>query len=460
MTDQRPQSGERAISELQISTCRCLAQILEKRRNLDWLRLNRPEWLALPGQRELLYGVLRHYLSQRHRVSGLLAKPLRSKDSIIMYLLIVGAYQLRYAKAPAYAIIDSCVNACAPLSRPWAKGLVNGLLRRLDTETPRPEDAPTQEELSLLASQDHPAWMLNLIQATYPTCAEALMMANNERAPMTLRANATSQTRDQYVARLSEAGILHRTMEQDSAIVLTSPQPAASLPDWREGACAVQDLSAQFAAPKLMEFLRESQNPEVAPVVLDACAAPGGKLFHLYEALCASFATFQLFAIDNVPQRIEDLTSVGERLGHLPDDRVDIRCLDASRLEDGDLPTFDAILLDAPCSGSGTMRRNPDIRLLLTPERLIEHSALQLKLLQQLWQRLRSGGTLLYCTCSMFEEENDQVIQAFSQDTSDAQPLSLQLSRGQATAAGWQLLPTDSMTDGFYYAALRKADTA
>ena len=465
-TNQDPKSkvglnkkNESARTRMEV--CKALQHIIEGGRTIDWIRAEKSQWISTPLHRELLYGTTRHYLSLQQAVTELLKKPLRDKDRDLFQLLIVGAYQLKYTGIASYAIINESVNACIVLGKPWARGLVNAVLRQLQrsaeaAQTEKPKDVGSEQDLALTnASSDHPAWLQEKLASQYPNRWQALVIANNQRAPMTLRINSTKVEPAFYKAKLREDDISFTETKMVETVVLDAAQNAETLPSWLAGEVAVQDLSAQLAANTLIALLP----PHIAePSILDACAAPGGKLFHLHERLSARFKTHQLFALDNKQKRLNETKIIGTRLGHSKDPRLTMLCADATK-EDccGDLQ-FDGILLDAPCSGSGTIRRNPDIRLLLKADHLAAHQDLQLQLLHNLWHRLKDGGTLLYSTCSIFEEENDQVIKKFVEAQVDATRVSLQLKYGSATSLGWQLLPTEKNTDGFYYAGLAKAE--
>ena len=233
------------------------------------------------------------------------------------------------------------------------------------------------------------------------------------------------------------------------------------LPDWANGAVAVQDLGAQYAAQLLHNEITHTNTPHAALRVLDACAAPGGKLAHLLELLAneprpltqPGVQSTQCIAIDVNRQRIEASHAILERLGH----NLRLKQGDACEQAWWDRRPFDYILMDAPCSGTGTIRRHPDIKLLLRENAVFEHSRTQEKMLNNLWRTLAPGGTLLYCTCSLLQAENDQVISRFLKSKNNhAKVLNINLPSGKATEHGWQLLPTDPNTDGFYYALLRK----
>ena len=438
-----------------MEVCKALQHIIEGCRTIDWIRAEKSPWIATPLHRELIYGTTRHYLSLQQSVTELLKKPMRDKDRDLFNLLIVGAYQLKYTGIASYAVINESVNACIVLGKPWAKGLVNAVLRQLQRAAEAAQHDQPQDEYSALASAtaDHPPWLKEKLEAQYPAKWQALVVANSQRAPMTLRINTTKVEPGLYKAKLREDGIAFIETSMIETVILKTPQNAETLPSWSDGEAAVQDLSAQLAANTLMSLLP----PHIArPSILDACAAPGGKLFHLHERLSARFKSHQLFALDNKKKRLNETKIIGTRLGHSDDVRLTMLCADATE-EDccGDLD-FDSILLDAPCSGSGTIRRNPDIRLLMKSDQLTTHQDLQLQLLRNLWRRLKEGGTLLYSTCSIFEEENDQVIEKFINTQADAESVALDMKYGNATSLGWQLLPSEKNTDGFYYSGVSK----
>ncbi|MEZ5558556.1 MAG: 16S rRNA (cytosine(967)-C(5))-methyltransferase RsmB [Pseudomonadales bacterium] len=398
-----------------------------------------------PLTRELFFGSMRRYFSLSSCVSRSLHQSVRAKDRDIWCLFIVGAYQLNHTRIPDHAAINETVAACRTLGKPWATRWVNGVLRNL-----KPPER----------SFEHPEWMERQIVEDYGEDAAALLLANNERAPMTLRVNRARIPAADYGALLEAAGIGYRTCkypivrpdgpgpeQPGETLILHQPLPAERLPGFAEGLVAVQDAGAQLAAPLLAA-------EDLAPLppgtrVLDACAAPGGKLFHFHER----FPAAELSAVELSEARLPQLRAEAQRLQHeglrtLLGDATDDRWWDGR--------PFQRILADAPCSGSGTLRRHPDIKLLRQRGDLEAYTALQRALLDNLWRMLEPGGTLLYCTCSIFAAENDDVIMQFLAATADARPSPFVLTTGRATRCGWQLLPTDPDTDGFYYARLHK----
>lgn len=452
-----------------VDVSRALTQIIRHGRTIEWVRANRLQWLSTPLHQQLLYGTLRHYLSLEGLVASHLKKPLKAKDQDIKHLLLVGAYQLLHTQIAAHAAINESVSATKTLGRTWAKGLVNAILRNIQRQSqsgPLPAADPRLE---------HPDWMADKLIDQYPDRAAELMAANGQRAPMSLRINTCVTSTQDYKNQLEAADIGYTEGPWPESLILDHPQPASDLPGWSRGECAVQDLAAQSAGQIMMQLLRGNTYEQGALRILDACAAPGGKLFHLKETLTAAGLKHQLYALDNKAKRLDDIALIGERLGHrthfhqptlisterqemIAEDSVVLGCADAGKSPIPFAESFDAILIDAPCSGSGTIRRNPDIRLLLTPDTLQQLPLQQHRLLQNLWQHVKPGGNLVYATCSVFAEENDQVIHSFLVKNKDAQvvPLRLDLDLGSPTQYGLQLLPTNALTDGFYYCALSK----
>ena len=433
------------------NAAKALYLVCAENRTTDWLSANKPHLIDLPIEAEMVYGVLRNYFKLSTAVDNLLEKPLRQKDQILYYLLLVGAYQLGYMRVKEHAAINETVAACKTVGRPWAKGLVNAILRKLLAEN---------TEQSFEQVVELPAWL----HADLPTSCD--LAALNSHPPMMLRINQKQISPDLYKQSLQENAIEFSESPIAECVTLKVPMPSESLPGWREGQVAVQDLGAQFAG-----YLASADNPAR---ILDACAAPGGKLFHLLEHL----PNAEVLALERSEARIEITQQLAERLGHT----VDLRLADATDLDWWDGSPFDLILLDAPCSGTGTLRRHPEIKLHLHKSDIQAHTNTQLQLLQNLWPTLTPGGTLLYCTCSMLKAENDQVIEAFlshlSAGDNDAkspvdtfmkanddsllsdqvQVETLELPMGEATQFGWQLTPPE--TDGFYYAKLKRIQSA
>ena len=449
--------------------------ILSGRRSTDWAALAANQSsLSL----ELTYGCLRHYFSLAAQVDALLSKPLRAKDADIYGLLLTGAYQLRHTRIPAHAALFETVAAADLLGKAWARGLVNAVLRKLVKTVPEvslegvregsPEDhaesiprttpeatpAGTPEvardgthdpalEGAFEAATEHPAWLQRRLQHQYGEGAAALMRANNTRAPLCLRINTRKIEPRSYRRQLDAAGIEYTDSWLPEALALKAPRRAATLPGFGDGWVAVQDIASQLAVVPLLDRASPGQR------LLDACSAPGGKLFRLIEA----HRELAVTAIDKSASRLASLGEIAQRLGH---EHFEYREGDATVLDWWDGAPFDHVLLDAPCSGTGTLRRHPEIKVLRKPADIARSAALQAALLVNLWRTVRGGGTLLYCTCSILAEENDQVVGPFLGNHRDAQPCRVALPTGRATRYGWQLLPTEPVTDGLYVAVIEK----
>ena len=401
--------------------------ILSGRRTTDWAA-------ASPNQSslslELTYGCFRHYFSLSEQIEALLTKPMRSQDGDVFGLLLVGAYQLQHTRIPPHAALFETVAAAKILGKTWAKGLINAVLRKLPHGPPK-------------AATNHPAWLRQRLQHEYGADAPALMAANNARAPLCLRINTSKIDPSAYRGHLDAARIGYAASWLSNALVLDAPQPAASLPGFDDGWVAVQDIASQLAVLPLLERAAPGQR------VLDACSAPGGKLFRLMEAR----ADLAVTAIDNAPRRLDALRDIARRLGH-----EHFSCLagDAATLDWWDGTPFDQVLLDAPCSGTGTLRRHPEIKVLRKPADVARSARAQAQLLANLWRTVRPGGRLVYCTCSILSEENDQVVGSFLSKRRDARAGGVKLATGRATRHGWQLLPLDPVTDGLYVARIEK----
>ncbi len=408
-----------------------------------------------PRDRALLqaicYGVCRWYFKLNAYTQLLLEKPLKKKDFDIQALLLVGLYQLIDMRIPDYAAITETVSATKYFKKIWAKGLVNGVLRQyqrradeLKKTIESMKDFSRKSEQAQIDSFEviysHPKWMIEKLQQEYPDDWEAILNANNQHPPFALRINQQRLTREEYVKKLS--GMNFQIIpETQSGIILTDALDVEELPGFLEGEISVQDGAAQLAAELL---LLESHHR-----VLDACAAPGGKTAHILEQQ----PTIDCIAVDHDPVR---LTSVTDNLARL---KLSATCVaadvaDTQNWWDGKL--FDRILLDAPCSATGVVRRHPDIKLLRQAEDIDKLADTQLRLLNALWPLLKPSGILLYATCSIFPEENVKVLQKFMADHPDVKEEKIVESWGKDCQVGKQILPGMHGMDGFYFARLRK----
>lgn len=390
---------------------------------------------ALPATRELVFGVLRYYFSLREIVDAHLAKPLAARDQDVLCLLLVGAYQLADSHTAVHVAVNETVEAARHLGKPWASGLVNGVLRSVQRRH--------QKGVSLLdRSIDLPGWLERRIRIEYPAQASELFLSFLDRPPMTIRINVLKQTVAEYLALLDAMTVSWKASWLPESVTLDLPIRQHELPGYSDGAVSVQDAAAQFAAHLLSV-------PEKGRV-LDTCAAPGGKLFHLMER--QPTATF--VALESSSTRLQWLRSEATRLCQT--ERLLTLQTDARSADWWDGQMFDRILLDAPCTGLGTLRRHPDVKLHRIEGDAGANQILQRELLASAWRFLAPGGLLLYVTCSILAEENDDVVRPFLAAQSDASATKLQLPTGFATQVGWQTLPTDPRTDGIYFALLQK----
>ena len=379
---------------------------------------------------ELCYGVVRHWFSLSEQLDARLKTPLRKKDLDLYCLILVGSYQLQNSAIADHAAVNLTVEAARHLGKHWACGLVNAILR-----TPR-ESVDQSDE----ARFEAPSWLIQSIQRHYPDSAEKILRVNNTRAPMTLRVNRNRQTTESLAQILLNEGIPTVPGSLTNALSLVTPQAVNTIPGYSEGWFTVQDEASQRAI-HLLELQPTTR-------VLDACAAPGIKALQLLET-CDDI---QLTAIDIDPTRGSYGTNESLRLG-LP---FELRVGDATRRDWWDGELFDSILIDAPCTGTGTLRRKPDIKVHRTLEDVVVLQRKQQDLLTNLWHMLASGGTLLYSTCSILPDENDSVIHNFLDQTTDAAAVPIDADWGHATLFGRQCLPTERGPDGFFYSRITK----
>ncbi len=396
-----------------------------------------PERRALA--QELCYGTLRWWFRLDALLARLLDKPLRAKDADIHCLLLCGLYQLEYMEIPPHAAVSETVAVTAALNKKWAKGLTNAVLRRYQRE---------KEALGKKLSGDpearyaHPRWLVDTLKQAWPEQWQAILEANNQRPPMTLRSARNHQGREAYLKELQEAGIeASGNPHATDALTLQRPQDVESLPGFAEGRVSVQDAAAQLAASLL--------GHRAGMRVLDACAAPGGKTGHILE-ICSDI---ELTALDIEEKRLE---RVAENMSRLQL-RARLVSGDAANPENWwDGQPFDRILLDAPCSATGVIRRHPDIKLLRRVEDIENLVSLQSTILDAMWPLLKPGGMLVYATCSVLPQENSEQLQRFLDTKADAREKVLPAEWGQASTVGRQILPGQDGMDGFYYACIEK----
>ncbi|MCE8010039.1 16S rRNA (cytosine(967)-C(5))-methyltransferase RsmB [Billgrantia desiderata] len=390
----------------------------------------------------MCYGVCRTLPRLEALAESLLKTPFKARDADVQALLLLGIYQLLYLRIPAHAAVGETAGAARQLGKEWATKVLNGCLRRLTRESAALQAEVDQDPAVALL---HPRWLLKALREDWPDDWRAIAEANNQPGPMALRINRRRGDREAYLARLVESGIDARLCTHSpDGLVLEKPCDVQALPGFTEGDVSVQDEAAQLAA----ELLGPALAPRPGGRVLDACCAPGGKTAHLLELF-----DIELLALDSDAVRLARVEDTLERLGL----SATLVHADATGRDWWDGTPFDAILLDAPCSGTGVIRRHPDIKRLRRASDIAKLAELQTRLLDNLWPLLRPGGSLLYATCSVLREENDEQIRAFLERTPDVTVTTpAEVSWGRAVGAGRQLLPEPDSHDGFFYARLRK----
>ena len=389
-----------------------------------------------PRDRALLEAICFPALRQRARyeaaLQSWLQKPLGEKDGDVRALLFVGFAQIDAMGLPAHAAVSATVEAARVLGRPHQAGMINALLRRAQREGIAAADP----------AMAWPAWLRKKVTLAWAAQAPAIFEASAHAAPLWIRVNRAAGSRDDYAARLRAAGIeCSPSALLADALRIDSPVAVAALPGFAEGHASVQDGSAQQVADAL--------SPRAGARVLDACAAPGGKAAHLLER----DPSLRLLALDVDPRRLRRVGETLQRVGA----SAELLAADAAAPETWWQGTaFDAVLLDAPCSATGIVRRQPDVLLHRRPEDLTALVALQSRLLDASWKVLEPGGVLVYATCSILVEENAGQVDAFLARTADARVEALGGDYGQPAGAGRQRLPGEQGMDGFFYARLRK----
>lgn len=383
---------------------------------------------------ELCFGVLRVLPQLDWLINKLMSRPMTGKQRTVHYLIMVGFYQLLHTRIPAHAALAETVEGAVAIKRPQLKGLINGVLRQFQRQQ--------EELLAEFANSENkylfPTWLLKRLQKAYPQQWQPIVEASNQRPPMWLRVNRQHHTRDSWLALLEETG-LHGFTHPDypDAVRLETAAPVTALPGFTEGWVTVQDASAQGCIPFLA--------PENGERILDLCAAPGGKTTHILEAAPDA----DVLAVDIDEQRLSRVYDNLKRLGM----KAQVK------QGDGRFPAqwcgdeqFDRILLDAPCSATGVIRRHPDIKWLRRERDIPELVQLQSEILDAIWPHLKTGGTLVYATCSILPEENSLQVAAFLTRTPNAK-----LSQtGSLDQPGQQNLPGAEEGDGFFYAKIIK----
>ncbi|OEY96838.1 16S rRNA (cytosine(967)-C(5))-methyltransferase [Acinetobacter proteolyticus] len=382
---------------------------------------------------ELTLGCLRQWYSLKAITLPLLTKPL--DNEALESCLYLGLYQILCTRIPVHAAISETVNAAKQLGFEPMSGLVNAILRRVSRET---------DEFQTALNHTHglPSWLFKRLKKDWPEQVELLCQALKQVAPLTLRVNERQVSRNEYLEILDEEQIDARPCTlSDVGIVLEQTGNITHLPGFEAGGFSVQDEHAQLCATLLPNLDNK--------VVVDACAAPGGKTAHILER----FNPKKLIVLDHDAKRLLRVSENLERLA-LDQDNVEIVTADATTWQAPE--PVDCIVLDAPCSATGVIRRHPDIRLLRQSTDIAQTVALQQQILQQMWQQLKVGGTLLYITCSILKAENEQQMVAFFAEHADAEEIKINADWGIEQIHGRQLLPSAHAGDGFYYCRIKK----
>lgn len=384
----------------------------------------------------LCYGVCRNFHRLDYILSQMLDKPLKDLD--VKALALIGLYQLKFMRVKSHAAVSETVLAAR--KKPWAKALINALLRSYLRGQEGFEQKADNVKSALVS---HPDWLIQQIEQDWPIQAQQIFQQNNEQPPMALRVNLANISQDQYLQKLRDQGIEAEAVSFcRSAILLNKPAVVDILPGFNEGWVSVQDTAAQLAAELL--------DVQIGHRVLDVCAAPGGKAAHILEH---QPKVRELVAVDIDKLRLQRVNDNFQRL------KLSAKLIvgDASKPEDWwDGQLFDRILLDVPCSALGVIRRHPDIKLLRRAEDINTLQVLQQRIMTAVWPLLAPGGIMLYATCSILKQENEQQIEAFLATNANAIEVPINADWGLVRRYGRQILTGESAMDGFYYALIRK----
>ncbi len=436
----KPSKAKKTTQNPRLLAIRALGEILDEGKSLSECAALKDDEANrnLSQARHLAYGVLRWQVALAWLEAQLLSKPLKQKDRDISRLLWLGMFQLWQDRTPDHAAINETTECARGLGKTWAVKMINAVLRRFQREQVTLLDQLAQVSENLA----HPAWLLGRIKSDWPENWQAILEANNQPPPLWLRINTLRATRDDVAASLVAAGFTCQLSETATQALQVSPAAGVNdLPGFAEGHFSVQDAAAQLAASLL------DARPGMR--VLDACAAPGGKACHLLEQV----VDIQLTAVDQYANRLHRVQENLDRLG-LQCQLLTADATDTASWWDGQ--PFDRILLDAPCTAIGVIRRHPEIRHLRDTDQVLQAVTLQYELLQQLWPLLLAGGKLLYATCSLLLDENSLQIKRFLAEHADAEEVLIKAAWGHTLSHGRQILPGEQDMDGFYYACLQK----
>ena len=415
-----------------VDSGRSLDEIL----NSDWYQSLVLDKRDLALSRELVFGFCRWYFALSVLLAARLQKPLRARDRDIEVILILGLYQLLVMGTEPHAAVNETVKLALAQKKAWARGLVNALLRGVIRDR-----IELDSNMSLHA---YPDWVLARIRRDWGEQAEQVLIQSNARPPMTLRVDTRQAEIGDVISELSAVGIdANRHSTIASALELSSPCDVTQIPGFAQGVVSVQDAAAQIAAPLL------DCGPQAR--VLDACAAPGGKTAHLLQ----HYEDIKLDVLDSSESRLQRLHQNLRRIGKAA------RVLIGDAASPGtwfDGNNYDCILVDVPCSASGVMRRHPDIKLLRRESDIMPLLAHQRKILDALWRLLNPGGRMLYCTCSVFKDENENQISKFLERHADCDEIKLHdVGWGEQRSYGRQILTGSDNMDGFFYGLLTRS---
>jgi 16S rRNA (cytosine967-C5)-methyltransferase len=419
-----------------------LVAMLDQGRSLSATLEQHTKHLDDPRERafakELCFGVARWLPRLQACLELLLDKPLRANAGVVRAVLLLGLYQLMYTRVAEHAAVAESVSLARHRARPWAGGLVNAVLRNFQR---RREQLMAELDTSDTGRYAHPAWLVEATREAWPRDWQRILDDANERPPLSLRVNARRGQRQDYLNELAAAELSARAIAHtEQGLVLDTACDVESIPGFSQGLVSVQDGAAQLCAAIL----------DVQPGmrVLDACAAPGGKSAHILER---TPGIGELVAIDCDPSRLRHVEQNLHRLSL----QATLICADASTPQAWWNGTpFQRILIDAPCSATGVIRRHPDIKLHRRPSDIGPLAGAQGALLDALWPLLAPRGLLLYATCSYLPRENDHVLAEFLAKHPDATGGPMPYAWGRATGHGRQVLPGEDTMDGFYYAML------
>ncbi|WP_444996226.1 16S rRNA (cytosine(967)-C(5))-methyltransferase RsmB [Aliikangiella sp. IMCC44359] len=437
------------MTDPRLQAIRWLSQVVDKGRSVNHLLAEystnqepalSPQQKALAKQ--LLFGCLRFYFQLKTLADNLMAKPLKPKDHDVLMSVILGLYQIKYLSTPDHAAISESVELAKKLRKSWATGLINGVLREYQRNH---EAIEAKLQKSIQFQTAHPGWIVKKIKQDWSDEANGIVQNNNLQAPMILRVNQLRLTREQYLKQLEVLDLsakLHPVASD--AIILDNAVDVMKLPGFTQGEVTVQDAAAQLAVEML--DLQPGQK------VLDGCAAPGGKTTHILQRE----SSVQLTSVELSPARAEKIRQTLARM-QLNSQVMTADITQIERWWDGQL--FDRILLDVPCSATGVIRRNPDVKIHRKVTDIQPLVTLQQTILDQCWSLLKPGGILVYATCSVFKVENEQQIQIFQakhKPTVLQMPEAIHNSLSRRAAVGYQIVPGEFQMDGFYLCGLRK----